>query len=175
MAKPVLHQGSRGRAVRDLQLLLNAHLRGLRPVSLDGVFGSATLESVKKFQGMKGLQPDGVVGLKTWAALDGHLQAQMLYRYRGPQELLADIARPFIGATEARRNRMGDDPRMRQIFEADHYAPDGSTDGYPWCCAFVSLCVQRLIAQSPVYGHVTRPVTASVSNFRTRGIHRRTA
>jgi hypothetical protein len=63
---------------------------------------------------------------------------------------------------------MGSDARMRQIFEADRLAPGGVTDGYPWCCAFVSMCVQRLIAENPIYNRVTPPYTASVSNFRTR-------
>lgn len=62
---------------------------------------------------------------------------------------------------------MGDDPRMKEIFQADKYAPEGQTDGYPWCCAFVSMCVQKLIDASPFYKHVSKPYTPSVSNFRT--------
>lgn len=71
----------------------------------------------------------------------------------GPQELLADIAVPYIGATEADGNRMGEDARMREIFEADNLADKkaGTTDGYGWCCAFVSVCVQRLLSMSPMF------------------------
>jgi len=63
---------------------------------------------------------------------------------------------------------MGTDKRMREIFEADRLAPGGKTDGYAWCCAFVSLCTQKLISQSVHYGHVKPPTTASVHDFRTR-------
>ena len=170
MAKPILREGSKGRAVRDLQMLLNAHLTGGAPLIVDGDFGNATELAVKKFQAMKGLQADGVVGQRTWDALEGHPQTTRLYIYRpGPQEPLADIARPYIGATEATGNRMGTDPRMREIFEADRLtSKGGKTDGYPWCCAFVSMCVQRLIAQSAFFRHVVPPVTAGVTTFRTR-------
>jgi hypothetical protein len=166
---PTLRKGSSGGAVRTLQMLLNAHLTGAPPLKPDGSFGDVTAQAVREFQRLKGLEPDGVVGPMTWAALDGHPQVQVLYRYRpGPQEALADIARPYIGATEGSGNRMGSDPRMREIFEADGHSEAGRTDGYPWCCAFVSMCVQRLIAQNPAYQLLTPPKTASVTNFRTR-------
>jgi hypothetical protein len=87
---------------------------------------------------------------------------------KGPQEPLADIARPYIGATEASGNQMGTDPRMREIFEADSLMGSSDTDGYAWCCSFISLCVQKLINQSPHYGMVHPPRTASVLNFRTQ-------
>jgi hypothetical protein len=61
---------------------------------------------------------------------------------------------------------MGSDPRMREIFESDGHNENRKTDGYPWCCAVVSLCVQKLIAQNPAYHFVKPPKTASVSNFR---------
>jgi len=39
------------------------------PIKVDGQFGSRTLESLKAFQYMKGLEPDGLVGTKTGPAL----------------------------------------------------------------------------------------------------------
>lgn len=167
--RPILRRGANGGPVRTLQTLLNAHLVGLPAVADDGDFGRQTETAVREFQGWKGLEPDGVVGRSTWDALYNHPQAQVMYVYRpGPQEPLADIARPYIGATEASGNSMGTDPRMREIFEADGHSENGRTDGYPWCCAFVCLCVQRLIAQSAAYNLVRPPRTASVLNFRTR-------
>jgi hypothetical protein len=76
---------------------------------------------------------------------------------------------PYIGATEAAANRIGEDPRMREIFEADNLANKkaGTTDGYAWCCAFVSMCVQRLLGMSPMFPGVVAPRVASVSLFRT--------
>jgi hypothetical protein len=109
------------------------------------------------------------VSSETWTALEAHPLAPVVDNYRvGPQELLADIAAPYIGATEAAGNRMGDDERMREIFEADDLAKkDGTTDGYAWCCAFVSVCIQRLLTISAAYPGVTAPRVVSVHSFRT--------
>lgn len=38
---------------------------------VDGIFGSVTLHAVKDFQSQNGLEQDGLVGPKTWAALGG--------------------------------------------------------------------------------------------------------
>lgn len=54
-----------------------------------------------------------------------------LYYPVGLQETLADIERPYIGATEASGNRMGKDPRMQEIFKADYARiSPRTTDGY---------------------------------------------
>jgi hypothetical protein len=136
----------------------------------DGHFGSLTHAAVSAFQQRNGLTADGVVGAETWKALAAHPLATVIAHYRvGPQEMLAEVAAPYVGATEAAGNRMGDDARMREIFQADDLAnKDGSTDGYAWCCAFVSVCVQRMLAMSPMYPGVRAPRVASVHLFRTR-------
>lgn len=65
--RPLLAFGaSNSKAVADLQLLLNA--RG-RELVVDGDFGPKTLAAVKAFQEQNGLHPDGIVGIRTWAAL----------------------------------------------------------------------------------------------------------
>jgi hypothetical protein len=66
--KPTLRKGSQGENVKLLQKNLNA--LGYDCGKVDGDFGSNTLKEVKKFQGDKGLKVDGIVGAKTWAALD---------------------------------------------------------------------------------------------------------
>lgn len=64
---------------------------------------------------------------------------------------------------------MGNDARLREIFEADDLVnKDGTTDGYAWCCAFVSVCIQRLFAMSPMFPTVSAPRVASVHLFRAR-------
>ena len=64
--KTVLRLGSNGGEVKILQVGLNAKGYGL--VS-DGVFGPATDGAVRKFQSNSGIQADGIVGPRTWAAL----------------------------------------------------------------------------------------------------------
>ena len=53
--------------IRQTQCLL-AYL-GYDPGAIDGVNGKNTMAAVKKFQAQEGLDPDGVPGGKTWAAL----------------------------------------------------------------------------------------------------------
>lgn len=59
--------GSSGRAVKNLQLILNN--RGYNCGTADGDFGSKTKAAVIAFQKAQGLGADGIVGTKTWTAL----------------------------------------------------------------------------------------------------------
>lgn len=68
----VLQNGSSGPDVALVQRWLNG-LRGkwpvLRPVSVDGRYGSGTAAAVKLFQALTGLKEDGRVGSATWNKL----------------------------------------------------------------------------------------------------------
>jgi peptidoglycan hydrolase-like protein with peptidoglycan-binding domain len=64
---PTLRFGARGDAVRELQQQLARH--GFSPGRIDGVFGSNTQSAVHRFQAARGLEVDGIVGPRTWAAL----------------------------------------------------------------------------------------------------------
>ena len=67
--RPVLHRGSKGDPVGELQRLLQK--RGFM-VAVDNDFGAGTEVAVAAFQKGQGLAPvDGIVGNDTWAALDG--------------------------------------------------------------------------------------------------------
>ena len=68
----VLRQGARGQDVVTLQYLLNLISRYYPSVPApvqDGIFGSGTRQSVEAFQRERGLDPDGIVGERTWKAL----------------------------------------------------------------------------------------------------------
>ena len=62
----VLRKGCRGDEVKRLQRLL-----GFAEKDIDGIFGSNTEKAVRAFQAQNSLVPDGIVGEKTWAALEG--------------------------------------------------------------------------------------------------------
>ena len=57
----ILKKGSKGYYVKQLQSYLHLYE--------DGIFGPLTEEAVKEFQKANGLEPDGIVGDKTWAKL----------------------------------------------------------------------------------------------------------
>ena len=65
----VLQTGSKGKNVRTIQNQLNSISRGypaIPKVKEDGIYGSATANSVKEFQRIFGLPQSGVVDFKTW-------------------------------------------------------------------------------------------------------------
>lgn len=70
---PTLQIGSQGAAVRKLQELLNRRVSQTYAVIVDGIFGPRTEAAVKAFQYSKLLRRDGVVGDKTWKALETNL------------------------------------------------------------------------------------------------------
>lgn len=57
-----LRRGAKGEPVMELQKLLK--------LGVDGVFGPRTEAAVREFQRSAGAVPDGIVGPKTWKALD---------------------------------------------------------------------------------------------------------
>jgi len=62
-----LRKGMRGDDVKQLQKKLSDLGYVL---AVDGIFGSGTRSQVKKYQRKNGLEADGIVGPKTWEALD---------------------------------------------------------------------------------------------------------
>lgn len=64
-----IRKGDRGAAVEDVQRRLIVLGSDLGPSGVDGVFLGATLAAVCDFQRGRGLDEDGEVGPRTWAAL----------------------------------------------------------------------------------------------------------
>ncbi len=60
-------KGSSGETVKEIQTVLRDW--GIYTGSIDGIYGSATENAVKKFQGQNGLTADGVVGTQTLEAM----------------------------------------------------------------------------------------------------------
>jgi hypothetical protein len=63
----LLANGSKGSAVKKLQILLNG--LGYSAGTVDGEFGAKTKAAVLKYQKDNGLTADGEVGAKTWSKL----------------------------------------------------------------------------------------------------------
>lgn len=67
-----LRRGAAGMEVRLVQFWLRLaadNYSALRPVTVDGSYGAATVSAVEAFQTLFGLTPDGVVGRSTWNKL----------------------------------------------------------------------------------------------------------
>ncbi|MER6329226.1 peptidoglycan-binding domain-containing protein [Streptomyces sp. NPDC001034] len=65
-AWPTVRPGDRGTLVWTVQRLLKAHRV---PITVNGVFDDATGDRVRAFQHDSGLQPDALVGVRTWSML----------------------------------------------------------------------------------------------------------
>lgn len=66
-----LSEGSKGDAVKALQILLIGYGYSCGKCGVDGDFGGDTLSAVKKYQAAKGITANGVVDHNTWAKLLG--------------------------------------------------------------------------------------------------------
>lgn len=84
--RPTLRKGSKGDAVRELQTMLIEKGYNCGSKGADGIFGNDTVAAVKAFQKASGLTTDGIVGQKTWEALDAAKPApKVLYTVTIPQ------------------------------------------------------------------------------------------
>lgn len=70
VARTTLRAGYTGRNVSALQAGLNRLFPSYSRLVVDGDYGPATTKVVKEFQARAGLTADGVVGPKTWQALE---------------------------------------------------------------------------------------------------------
>ncbi|MGY0003682.1 L,D-transpeptidase family protein [Micromonospora sp. I033] len=92
-SQPTLRQGSRGAAVTQLQTRLTALRYDVGGV--DGIFGPSTHHAVVAFQKVNGLARDGIVGPRTWAALDRPVVPKPKYRHPG-YSIEVDLTRQVL-------------------------------------------------------------------------------
>lgn len=64
---PILRKGAESGYVRTLQILLNKYNNAR--LDEDGIFGNGTYSAVIAYQKSRGLDADGIVGVKTWEQL----------------------------------------------------------------------------------------------------------
>ena len=97
---PTLKKGSKGADVVKLQTALMKKGYALPKYGADGSFGAETLSAVKIFQKDRGLTIDGVVGQKTWEALESASEQNYLYTITIPhmsKEMANDLLSKYIG------------------------------------------------------------------------------
>ena len=68
--KPTIRKGSKGTYVKECQNDLIKLGYDVGKTGADGKFGNCTDKAVRAFQKDKKLKVDGIVGAKTWEALD---------------------------------------------------------------------------------------------------------
>ena len=137
----VLKQGSSGSQVRTLQTKLNRW--GYNCGTVDGIFGTKTLNAVKQFQRNNGLTVDGIVGAKTAAALgmtlssgsssnssynssDVYLLAKCIYAESRGEPYLGQVA---VGAVILNRVRSSSFPNSISGVIYQPYAFTAVSDG----------------------------------------------
>ena len=129
-----VQKGDQGNPVRVIQYYLaviGAYNNAIPQVDIDGVFGDATENAVRSFQGTKGLETTGIVDEATWDALsDTYLGILESY----PPQFLAEDYAPYPG-TPLRVGSQGDSVRALQerlsfISEIYENVPSTQVTGY---------------------------------------------
>ncbi|MFB9237741.1 L,D-transpeptidase family protein [Plantactinospora siamensis] len=95
-ARPTLRQGAKGAAVVSLQQRLAA--LHYDTGGADGTFGASTFHAVVAFQKVNGLGRDGIVGPRTWAALDHPTMPKPRYQHSG-YAMEANLSRQVLYLT----------------------------------------------------------------------------
>ncbi len=114
-----LRAGSQGAPVRTVQEQLNRiaiNYPSIPFISVDGVFGESTERSVKQFQRIFNLTPDGIVGKATWYAI-----SRVYVAVKNLAELTSEGERVDYAAQEypGRPVRLGD--RSVEVLEIQLY------------------------------------------------------
>jgi uncharacterized protein (TIGR02594 family) len=129
-----LKSGSRGPAVRQLQLLLNAKLLPSPRLSEDGIFGRTMQDALQRFQKSKGLVADGIVGPATLKALGMKAEVTAPPANTSGCKWM-DIAMAELGIHE---NAAPGQHNARIVEYHQTTTLKANTDETPWCSSFVN-------------------------------------
>ncbi|QWV98221.1 TIGR02594 family protein [Geomonas nitrogeniifigens] len=138
-----LRLGCSGNEVRQLQNLLNHHLRPSHTIRVDGIFGPQTEAAVRQFQTSAGLSTDGVVGIQTWKALDQGITLTSetgLASANAHDASWIKIAAAEIGQKEIPRTSAN--PRILLYHSTTSLR--ATSDEVAWCSAFVNWCLRQV-------------------------------
>ena len=95
MGQSIVKVGITGKTVSYLQQSLI--ILGYKPGPIDGIFGPKTNTAVRLFQKAKGLVVDGIVGNKTWAAIDKALKLLPNANINALGNKVVSYSKKFIG------------------------------------------------------------------------------
>jgi putative peptidoglycan binding protein len=146
-------RGATGRRARLVQEWLCLHEI---QVVIDGQYGPATAEAVRRFQTSQGLRPTGTVNRVTFDALVAPLieaRADLPADGRPLGDLVVAYARQHLAEHPREIGGQNLGPWVR-LYMKGHEGPE-----WPWCAGFVSF----LLHQASTTRGVAMPVTASFS------------
>lgn len=115
---------------------------GTRPLRVDGVFGTHTVDAIKLFQIRhtdlhgRSLEVDGEVGSDTWGALFGGATVHVS-KARPSNKLIAKVLEIATGEIGVREEPPGSNKGKRI---GEYQRAVGIDPGEPWCVAFVFFC-----------------------------------
>lgn len=137
--------------IRDIQLQLAA--RGYTPGAIDGIWGRRTQAAVRQFQSRNGLEPDGIVGPLTLAALFSGAPASAgpspvsMPSLDDPTLVWFQEARRLIGTKE--KPGVGSNPVILDWASDQGLKKDYSDDEIAWCGLFVGHCISATLDREP--------------------------
>lgn len=150
---------------------------GFRPGPLDGIWGRQTIAAVRQFQLSKGLEPDGIAGPLTLAALfpDAKPRDSGL---DDPTLVWFHEARRLIGTREDPST--GNNPKI--LDWATNAGITYGSDDIPWCGLFVAHCISSTLDREPTpasalsarawgrFGIPTEPTPGAVMVFWRKSV-----
>jgi uncharacterized protein (TIGR02594 family) len=133
--------------IKDIQQQLAT--RGYTPGPIDGVWGRQTIAAVRRFQTRHGLEPDGIAGPLTLAALFQGASATVsptpatLTGFDDPSLVWFQEARRLIGTRE--KPGAGSNPEIIDWASEQGLKNSYTGDDIPWCGLFVGHCVSTTL------------------------------
>lgn len=151
--------------------------KGFTPGPLDGIWGRQTISALRAFQSSVGLEPDGVLGPRTAAAL-----APEESNLRGPFEpelVWFKEASRLVGTKE----RAGEASNPVILDWASGRGIPYQGDDIPWCGLFVAHCIASTLDREPIppnflsarswerFGIKTDPTAGALMIFWRKSLH----
>jgi uncharacterized protein (TIGR02594 family) len=120
---------------------------GFDPGPLDGVPGRKTQLAIKAFQTSRGLEPDGLIGPRTIAALIGQGAAEIPPNMGAKYLPWLEEARRLIGTRET--PGPANNPVIMD-WAAEIEVAYASDSNVPWCSLFASHCIAATLPNEPL-------------------------